>query len=138
MKKKVLIALFGLFSFVFTSCSNDENTEDQIAGRTTDTIKLSQNEVNFSSASNSITITTQSKAWWLNGIGLNSDRIDVKKEDMLSENFKVIKSEFQVERKDGTNIIITFNPNKTNAERVLYVTLQAGNRFEQIRVLQSK
>lgn len=57
---------------------------------------------------------------------------------MLSENFKVINSEFQVERKDGTNIIITFNPNKTNAERVLYVTLQAGNRFEQIRVLQSK
>ncbi|OXB06632.1 hypothetical protein B0A81_13110 [Flavobacterium plurextorum] len=74
----------------------------------------------------------------MSGIGLNSDRIDVKKEDMLSENFKVINSEFQVERKDGTNIIITFNPNKTNAERVLYVTLQAGNRFEQIRVLQSK
>jgi hypothetical protein len=131
--KNTWLFLFGIIFLV--SCSN--NTEEPI-GKWGDNIGLSQKTAILSSNTTSVTITTKYSGWWLAGIGLDSNAIDLTGINNLSENFIVTNSEFQVERKNGKTIIITMNPNTTGSERILYVALQGGDYFDGIKVVQSK
>lgn len=119
------------------SCDNDKISPRR-EGDWDDNIKLSKKEFNISSSSSTVTVFTENDGWWLNGIRLNNESVDLTKINLLSKNFIITKSEFQVERKDGKTIIITMNQNTTNADRVLYVSLQNGDYFDGVAVIQSK
>jgi hypothetical protein len=119
------------------SCTASGNEEP--IGKWDDNIKLSQKTATLNSNVNSITITTESTYWWLSGISLNNNSIDLTNVDKLSKNFVITNSDFQVERKeDGKKIIITLNQNNTNSERILVVSIQNGDYFDGVKLIQAK
>jgi hypothetical protein len=134
LKKSALLLFLGITFLI--SCTN--NTDNQIVGKWADNIVLSQKSAALNSAMNSITITTKYNGWWLDGIGLDNKNTDLTGINRFSQNFIVTNSDFQVERKNGNTIIITMNQNTTNSERILYVSLQGGDYFDGIKVIQSK
>ena len=139
MKTIIIYAFLALFGIFITSCSRSESESEELIGLSEDNIKLSQKTATINSNMNSITITTESTDWWLNGISLNDNRIDLTGVDRLSKNFVITNPDFQVERKeDGKKIIITLNQNNTNSERILHVGIQAGNYFDEVKIIQTK
>ena len=137
MKKIIIYGILALIGFFMNSCTKSEN--DEIIGKWDDNIKLSQKTATLNSNENSITITTESTFWWLNGISLNDKNIELTDDVRLSKNFVITNSDFQVERKeDGKKIIITVNQNNTNSERILVVGMQNGDYFDGVRIIQAK
>lgn len=137
MKKTMFYGIFTLIVFFMNSCTKSEN--EVIIGKWDDNIKLSQKTATLNSDLNSITITTESTSWWLGGISLNNKNIDLTDVDRLSKNFVITNSDFQVERKeDGKKIIITLNQNNTNSERILGVSMQSGDYFDFVKIVQTK
>lgn len=119
-----------LATFFFISCEK---------GIWKDNIKLSTKSLVFNSSQNLATITTESTFWWLNQISFNGNNVDLGDLDKVSKNFIVTEPDFTVERKeDGKKIVVTMNPNTTNAERKLLISLQSGDYFEGISVTQAK
>jgi hypothetical protein len=137
MKLKLLFGLLSIMLLSFVSCDNDKISPNR-DGDWDDNIKLSKKEVTVTSSSNTVTIYTERDGWWLNGIWLNNDIVDLNRSTVLLKDFVITNPEFQVERKNGKTILITMNKNTTNADRVLYVSLQNGDYFDGIAVIQSK
>ncbi|RKS98435.1 hypothetical protein [Flavobacterium sp. 123] len=137
MKKIIIYGILALIGFFMNSCTKSENEE--IIGKWDDNIKLSQKTATLNSSENYITITTESTFWWLGGISLNNKNIELTDVEKLSKNFVITNSDFQVERKeDGKKIIITLNQNNTNSERILVVSMQNGDYFDGVRIIQAK
>ncbi|MNG17932.1 hypothetical protein D3C84_1019530 [compost metagenome] len=119
------------------SCTKSEN--EYIIGIWDDNIKLSQKTATLNSDMNSITILTESTYWWLASISLDNNNIDLTNIDRHSKNFVITNSDFQIERKeDGKKIIITLNHNNTNTDRILIITLQNGDYFDYMKIIQTK
>ncbi len=131
MKKNILYLSSVILFFFTISCGKQ-------IGKWDDNIKLSQKTAILNSSKNSITITSESTGWWLNGITYNNAIVDVKNIKETDLNFVVNHTDFQVERKDGNKIIITMNQNTTNADRLLFIALQNGNYFDGLTITQSK
>ncbi len=127
---KLLIALFCVFSLFLLSCNREDGDCEGVG--------LSKNEVNFTAASNSVTLTTKSRNWWLSEIFLDGTKIDFTAEETSSNNYIITKSDFEINRKDEKTIVITMNKNSTNKERVLKLILQNGNCFDGVSVKQSQ
>ncbi|PVX44734.1 hypothetical protein C8C85_0484 [Flavobacterium sp. 103] len=137
MKKIIIYGFLTLIGIFMISCSTSEN-EDPI-GKWDDNIKLSQKTATLNPNKNSITITTESTSWWLSGISFNNNNIDLINVDKLSKNFVITNSDFQVERKeDGKKIIITLNQNNTNSERILVISMQNGDYYDGVKIIQTK
>ena len=137
MKKIIIYGCLALIWNFMISCTASGNEEP--IGKWDDNIKLSQKTATLNSNVNSITIATESTYWWLSGISLNNNSIDLTNVDKLSKNFVITNSDFQVERKeDGKKIIITLNQNNTNSERILVVSIQNGDYFDGVKLIQAK
>lgn len=131
--KLIAIELFLILIFGY-SCSNSDNPD----GLWDDNIKLSQKEVQFTAAQNSITITTEGEWWWIHQISMNrSLNFDISRIDTTSKNFVIDETEFKIERKNATEIHIEMTRNQTGAERVLLIGLEAGDYFDRIEITQS-
>jgi hypothetical protein len=137
MKKNIIYGFLALIGIFMISCTKSAN--EDIIGKWDDNIKLSQKTATLSSNLNSITITTESIYWWLDGISLDNNNIDLTNIDRHSKNFVITNSDFQVERKeDGKKIIITLNQNNTNSERILVISMQNGDYFDGVKIIQAK
>ncbi|SHG70407.1 hypothetical protein [Flavobacterium defluvii] len=138
MKTRFLSTLFTMLSFLIISCSSDQNDGGGAIGGGGDPIKLSNKKVTFSSEANSVTITSQSKWWKISDIRINDERFGFNSEIAAQQSFVLQYNEFKIERKEGTTIIININKNTTNQDRNLIVTLQEGNYYDNINIIQSK
>lgn len=137
MKKIIIYGFLALIGIFTLSCT--KSADEDIIGKWDDNIKLSQKTATLSSNLNSITITTESIYWWLDGISLDNNNIDLSNIDRHSKNFVITNSEFQVERKeDGKKIIITLNQNNTNSERILVISMQNGDYYDGVKIIQAK
>ena len=123
--------IFALFSLALFGLSCRKN------GGYTDTIKLSQNSIDFDSSASRAVVTTQSRGWWLNNIDLNGKKVDLSDVDRTAQNFIVVRPEFTLERVNGKKIVITVSRNESGSERTLIIALQAGDYFDGIRITQS-
>lgn len=133
MKKNIFYLLLTAALFFTISCSKGREI-----GKWDDNIKLSQKTASFSSNSNSITVTTETTGWWLDGITFNKANVDLKSIEKTAQNFVLVQPDFKVERKEGNKIIVTMNQNTTNAARLLSIGLQNGDYFDGITITQSK
>ncbi|WP_276379850.1 hypothetical protein [Flavobacterium sp. H4147] len=138
MKTRLLFTLFSALSFFIISCSSDENNGGGVIGGGSDPIKLSNKKISFSSEANSVTITSQSKWWKIGDIRLNDEKFGFNSEIAAQQSFILKYNEFQIERKEGTTIIININKNTTNQDRNLIITLQEGNYYDNINISQAK
>lgn len=122
-----------LVGLLFFSCE-----EEQSIGNWDDNIKLSQKEVEFDKENNSIKITTQGNWWWIDNLNFNGQDVTFDRETSKLKDFVIEKNEFKIERKNSQEIFINVRENKTGKDRILIITLEAGDYFDRIRVIQKK
>jgi hypothetical protein len=135
MKNKLNIFYVIAFSLFIFSCSNSNNEEP--IGQWDDIIKLSTKEAAFKSNGDSITIKTQGEWWWIAEISVDKNEFyDFSGIDILSDNYSIKQDCFVVERLDKNTLFIKLNENPTNVERIVVVTLQAGNYFDRVIITQ--
>lgn len=127
-KSPFIVLILSVFLF---SCSDSGEV-----GNWDDNIKLSQKEVQFTSAENSVVITTGQDGWWLLDVSLdgNTDFEVTENPDGL---FLLEENEFIVERRSPKEIYIEMSANTTSTERILQIGLQNGNYFDGIRITQA-
>ncbi|MBA6314654.1 hypothetical protein [Cellulophaga baltica] len=128
MKKIITLTVFFL---LVLSCSDSKD------GDWDDNIKLSQKEVQFSSAQNNIEISTEGTGWWIGEVSMDGEFFDLNGIDTTKENFTIEEIEFSIERKNSTEIFISMRQNPTESERVLIIGLQSGNYFDGVKITQS-
>jgi len=126
MKKIITIFLLGIV--FLSSC-----------GKWNDKIKLSEKNVEFSSGEDSVKITTKGTTWWIDNVSLN-DTIyryyDNENVDLLADSYIIKESSFIIEKLNNKTLFIKLNRNSTGRERVLKITLQAGDYFDYINIRQ--
>lgn len=123
--------------FLLASCSDSK--EDTI-GKWDDNIKLSAKSATLKAVEDSVSIITKGSWWWVDGISFdgdnysyyNSDEVDIE-----SDSYSIKEDGFVVERRDKHELFIKLEENKTESERVLSISLQAGNYFDYVSIKQS-
>jgi hypothetical protein len=128
MKKIIALTVFFL---IVLSCSDSKD------GDWDDNIKLSQKEVQFSSAQNNVEISTEGTGWWIVEVSLDGELFDLNGIDTTKENFTIEETEFSIKRKNSTEVFISMQQNPTESVRVLKIGLQSGNYFDGIKITQS-
>ena len=134
MKLKLALYLSFLFTIVIISC----NSDDVEIGKWGDNIKLSQKTVTFDSNANQVIITTQSKGWWVDLVALNGVYLDLKHLDLLNKDLIINNPQFTIERINGDKLKISVPKNITNNEKSIFISLQSGNYFDRINIIQNK
>jgi len=127
MKKIITILLFLGIVFL-SSC-----------GKWNDKIKLSVKNVEFSSGEDSVKITTKGTTWWIDNVSLNDtiySYYDNENIDLLADSYLIKESSFIIEKLNNTTLFIKLNKNSTGKERILKITLQAGDYFDYINITQ--
>jgi hypothetical protein len=134
MNKSIIIVLSA---FLIVACSK---SKDEPIGKWDDIIKLSTKNVEFSANADSVKITTKGDWWWINAIGMG-DKIYTlyNREDInLESNSYVIKEDcFVVAKIDKNTIFVKMSKNETGNERILKISLEAGDYFDGLSVKQA-
>ncbi len=133
MKNAVLLILlvFGMMS-----C---EDKVDPI-GKWDDNIKLSTDAVTFGAQEDSVLITTEGDWWWVDNIQLGDSvypYVELDSVDLEAESYTIQTNEYVVERREKTGLFIKMNANDSGSERVLRITLEAGDYFDYVLVTQA-
>ena len=125
--------------FIFIACMLQScNDEEKLIGLWDDIIKLSEKEVAISAESNSLVITTEGTGWWINEIGLDDDwSYDIDGID-TTQDFLIEENDFIIERINTNEIHISMTENHSDLNRILSITLQAGNYSDRVRIIQSR
>ena len=132
--KKALILIMGVF--ILYSCSEKE----ELIGKWDDIIKLSTKNVDLTSKTDSVTITTEGDWWWIDNITFEDstysyyDRDDINLE---SDSYSIKEEEFVVERRDKNTLFVKVTENNSGIERKMNITLEAGNYFDYVTIIQS-
>ena len=131
--KKTMLLFVSIF--IIMSCSDEEEP----IGKWDDIIKLSTSNVEFGAGTDSVTITTEGDWWWINDISFeDSTYFYYHREDLnLESDSYLIKEEgFIVERRDKNTLFVKLGENNTGKERILKITLEAGNYFDYVSIKQ--
>lgn len=124
-----IFALLFVAGILLNSCSRKEGDWD-------DNIELSQKNVSFNAALDSITITTTGESWWLSDIRLDDEHINFESVNTIESSFDIIESEFAISRKNTKELQINMSENVSMEARELIIGVQSGNYFDNIRVIQ--
>jgi hypothetical protein len=132
--KKAIILMLGIFFFI--SCADKFDP----IGDWDDNIKLSTKNVSLTGETDSILITTKGNWWWIGGVTFNDStyhyygREDINLE---SDSYSITEDGFLVERRSKNSLFVKINANNTGSERVMTITLQAGNYFDAVTIKQA-
>lgn len=132
--KKLMILVMGVF--ILTSCSEKEDP----IGKWDDNIKLSIKSVDFTAKSDSVTITTEGDWWWIDGILFEGSTYSYYNQDDInleSDSYSIKEEHFVVERRNKNTLFVKLNENHTGMEREMNISLQAGNYFDKVIIVQS-
>ncbi len=123
---KSLLLLIGITAL--TSCIE--------LGNCPRNIPLSTHKVTFSSAPDSTTVTTgNNDGWWLSDITVDGVEYNYGLDQDMNYLIKIDSLTF--ERIEGTTILLKVGQNTTLNNRRFTVTLQYGNCFRFIEIIQS-
>jgi hypothetical protein len=128
MKKAHLVLLF-ITAFLF-SCSDSKD------GIWEDNIELSQKEVQFNASEDSVIITTKKDGWWIVEVSLNG-ATDFEQTENSNGGFLMDENGFTIERRSPKELYIEMSPNSTSSERKLIISLQNGNYFDGVTIIQA-
>jgi hypothetical protein len=116
-----------ILSIILISCNDNKNDGKGISP---DLIGLSSKTASFSSKKDSVIISTQKNWWWFTSVSYQDKTNSVQGEDSIKGEW------FQIIKVDNQSIKIIVDKNLTDKERSLTVTLEAGNYFDYISVVQ--
>lgn len=123
------LILFFVTVFLF-SCSDSKD------GIWEDNIELSQKEVQFGAAQDSVVVTTKKDGWWIVEVSLNG-ATDFEQIENFNGEFLMDENEFTVERRSPKELYIEMSPNSTSSERKLIISFQSGNYFDGVTITQA-
>ena len=117
--------------------------KDQVEplGKWEDNIHLSQKSAQFSADGDSIIIKTVGTWWWVNGItldGINYHYYQREDIDLESDSYSIHEACFMVQRRDKNTLFIKMDENLSGAEKRLTVSLEAGDYFDSVSIIQAK
>ncbi len=122
--------------FILISCSDKEDP----IGKWDDIIKLSTKNVNLTAKIDSVTITTEGDWWWINGIAFEDSTYSYYNRDDInleSDYYSIKEEHFVVERQDKNTLFVKIFENNTGTERQMNISLEAGNYFDYVTIIQS-
>jgi hypothetical protein len=117
---------------ILLSC---EDKEDLI-GIWDDNIKLSTKSADFTAATDSITITTEGEWWWVNNVTFQ-DSIYTYNMAAELDSYSIQEDCFTIERRNKRQLFIKINENNSGIERLLCITLEAGDYFDYVTINQA-
>lgn len=132
--KKVMVLAMSFF--ILISCSDNEDP----IGKWDDIIKLSTKNVNLTAKTDSVTITTEGDWWWINGIAFEDSTYSYYNRDDInleSDYYSIKEEHFVVERQDKNTLFVKIFENNTGTERQMNISLEAGNYFDYVTIIQS-
>ncbi len=136
MKTVIVLVISILFIF---SCG-EKDRPDRLDGDWDDNILLSTKNVTFKASMDSVSITTGGDGWWIDAISLDTvvytyyNREDI---DFEADSYSIQENDFLVERRNKKTLFIKLNANTTGKERIMNVSLQAGDYFDSVTVIQA-
>jgi hypothetical protein len=131
MKHNLTIKLIIIFfAFISISCT-------RIEGKWNDIIKLSAKQATFQANGDSIEISTKGEWWWITDISVNNDwYYNFQNINREADSYKIIQDCFIVERRNKQILFIKVDTNKSNAQRIITVGLEAGDYFDRVTITQ--
>jgi len=133
MKKLIIIFLSIV---LISSCSDKED----LVGRWEDNIKLSAKTAEFEAKADSVIITTEGDWWMIDEVIFNDNSYNYNPDENLSlysYPYAIIGDDFVVEKRDKTTLFIRLDENETGEERILGISLLAGDYGDHVVVKQS-
>lgn len=130
---KATILIMGIFFII--SCSEKDN----YIGIWDDNIKLSTKNVSLKAKADSVLITTEGDWWWINEISFEDSTYSYyHREDINIESkyYSIKEYCFVVERRDKNTLFVKLNENNTGNERIMNISLEAGNYFDYVNITQ--
>ena len=131
-----MILIMGVF--ILFSCSEKE--ENQLIGKWDDIIKLSAKNVKLTYKTDSVTITTEGDWWWIDDISFEDSTYSYNNRDDInleSDSYSMKEEHFVVERQDKNTLFVKIDQNNSEIERKMNITLEAGNYFDYVTIVQS-
>lgn len=128
--------IFIFLSIILISSCSEKDTP---IGISDDIIKLSTKNVEFGVTADSVLITTEGDWWWVAEITLNDSTYNFYNNEDInleSDSYTIIENDFAVERRDKNTLFIKLDENLTEEERIMIVTLEAGDYFDRIIINQ--
>ncbi|MDF1547316.1 MAG: hypothetical protein P1P88_05810 [Bacteroidales bacterium] len=127
-------AIFLLSIFLISSCTIKEPL-----GIWDDNILLSTRNIELSADTDSAIVTTGGNWWWIDGISYN-DSIYMyygsEEVDLESDSYTIAEEDFIIERRNKNTLFIKLLKNETGAERLMTISLEAGDYFDYVAVKQ--
>lgn len=102
-----------------------------------DNIKLSTKTVEFKFSKDSITINTGGEGWWVNCISVDDNNYhDFEGINMESSTYLIQRDDIIFKRVDEKTIFIKAGENPLERDRIIRVSLEAGDYFDGITITQ--
>lgn len=127
---------FGLLLVALISVISSCIQGTERIGESNDSIKLSTHRADLSASNDSIIITTKGTWWWVNDILVNGNYLVFNPVETEKSTFSIHGNWFSIERYDNQSLIVRVNENKSNEERNIKITLEAGDYYDCIDVNQ--
>ncbi len=131
-----MILILGIF--IFCSCS-DNKENDELIGLWSDNIKLSTKNVDFTSATDSVTIMTEEEWWWIDGICFEDSTYSYYNRDDInleSDSYSINEEAFSVVRRDSKTLFVKINKNNSGIKRIMSIYIEAGDYFDYVTITQ--
>ena len=133
MKIHSLICCLVVIVVAFSSCSDDESD-----GAWDDNIQLSVKSVSFTSAADSVIITTKGDWWWVTDVTVGEDVFYMPDGvDVESTDYAIRQNSFVVERRGKNALFVKVDALVSSQPRLITIGLEAADYFDRISISQS-
>lgn len=127
MRVRVLISsVLLLLPLIFISCESHKSNN----------IRLSTKHVEMMSDEDSAVIFAEGTKWWINDVNADGVRLYASPEDIEKDFAEIEGDWFAVEKQGNEKLMVKVSENKSKNDRKMIITLESGNYFDYISVLQ--
>ncbi|MDH6356104.1 hypothetical protein M2132_002467 [Dysgonomonas sp. PH5-45] len=128
------IIIIALFVLVFAGIASCEDIQTET--NTDETINLSNNNIELSAKSDSITITSEGAYWWIDHVLSNNEYFAPKLTDIKNSEYHVDGDWFSVKKEGMRTLTIKVKKNTTPYNRKMRISIQSGTHTEQVLINQ--
>lgn len=130
------LGTFNAFIFVYILSISSCTGSKQPIGKWQDNIQLSAKKILLKETEDSTQITTEKEWWWISEINTDGKIYSNFEKDTSIAPYTISKEYITVTREDSKTLHIKTTANAKRTKRTVTITLQAGNYFDTITLIQ--